>query len=48
MSFENLVPFPAPEKISIKKVDGDTRVPYERIKSYDDKEFELFIRGYIS
>ena len=32
MSFESLVPFPAPEKISIKEVDGDTRVPYERIK----------------
>lgn len=47
MSFENLVPFPAPEKISIKKVDGDTRVPYERIKSYDDKEFELFIREWV-
>ena len=47
MSFESLPAFPVPEKISIKKVEGDTRVPYERVKSYDDKEFELFIREWI-
>ena len=46
MSFESLPAFPVPEKISIKKVEGDTRVPYERVKSYDDKEFELFIRDW--
>lgn len=47
MSFESLTPFSAPEKVSIKDVDGDTRVPYERVKSYDDKEFELFIREWV-
>lgn len=47
MSFDNLSLFPAPEKISIKKTDGDIRVPYERVKSYDDKEFELFIREWV-
>lgn len=47
MSFESLPAFPVPEKISIKKVEGDTRVPYERVKSYDDKEFELFIREWV-
>ena len=44
MSFNNLVPFPAPKKITVKEVAGETRVPYERVKAYDDKEFELFIR----
>jgi len=47
MVFENLVPYPAPEKITIKDTEGDTRVPYERVKSYDDKEFELFIREWV-
>ena len=31
------------DKITIKDVEGDIRVPYERVKAYDDKEFELFI-----
>lgn len=44
MSFNNLMPYPAPQKITIKDVNGDIRVPYERVKAYDDKEFELFIR----
>lgn len=39
MIFDCLTPFPAPEKVIIKDVDGDTWVPYERVKSYDDKEF---------
>ena len=39
MIFDCLTPFPAPEKAIIKDVDGDTWVPYERVKSYDDKEF---------
>lgn len=47
MSFNDLMPYPAPQKITIKEVDGDTRVPYERIKAYDDKEFELFIREWV-
>ena len=47
MNFESLPTFPVPEKISIKKVEGDTRVPYERVKSYDDKEFELLIREWV-
>ena len=47
MIFDNLTPYPAPQKITIKPVDGDTRVPYERIKAYDDKEFELFIREWV-
>ena len=47
MSFESLPVFPDPEKISIKDVEGDIRVPYERVKSYDDKEFELFIREWV-
>lgn len=45
--FDNLVSFPLPEKITIKDSDGDTRTPYERIKSYSDKEFELFIREWV-
>ena len=48
MSFNNLMPYPAPQKITIKDVQGDTRIPYERIKSYDDKEFELFIREWVT
>ena len=44
MSFSDLMPYPAPQKITIKDVEGDIRVPYERVKAYDDKEFELFIR----
>ena len=44
MSFDTLAPFPTPDEIVICNCDGDTRVPYERIKSYSDKEFELFIR----
>lgn len=47
MSFENLPFFPTPEKISIKNVKGDIRIPYERVKDYDDKEFELFIREWV-
>ena len=47
MCFNNLAPFPAPQKITIYDVDGDTRVPYERVKAYDDKEFELFIREWV-
>lgn len=47
MNFECLAPFPAPEKVIIKDAEGDTRVPYERVKSYDDKEFELFIREWV-
>ena len=47
MNIECLAPFPAPEKVTIKDVEGDTRVPYERVKSYDDKEFELFIREWV-
>lgn len=46
--FDNLVEIPLPQKITIKNSDGDTRVPYERIKSYDDKEFELFIREWVT
>ena len=47
MNFDSLMPYPTPQKISIKSFDGDTRVPYERIKAYDDKEFELFIREWV-
>ncbi len=47
MSFFDLEVFPAPEKVELKNNDGDTRVPYERVKSYDDKEFELFIREWV-
>ena len=47
MNIECLAPFPAPEKVIIKDAEGDTRVPYERVKSYDDKEFELFIREWV-
>lgn len=47
MSFDNLSLYPAPEKVTIKETDGDTRIPYERVKSYDDKEFELFIREWV-
>lgn len=47
MSFHDLLPYPTPQKITIKNVKGDNRVPYERIKSYDDKEFELFIREWV-
>lgn len=48
MSFDTLAPFPAPDEIVIYNCDGDTRVPYERIKSYSDKEFELFIREWVT
>lgn len=47
MAFEDLKSYPSPEKIIIKDSDGDTRTPYERIKSYDDKEYELFIREWV-
>ena len=47
MSFDDLMPYPAPQKIVVKEIKGDTRVPYERIKAYDDKEFELFIREWV-
>lgn len=47
MVFDKLSPYPAPDKIIIKDTDGDTRVPYERVKSYDDKEYELFIREWV-
>ncbi len=47
MCFDKLPLYPTPEKILIKETDGDIRVPYERIKSYDDKEFELFIREWV-
>ena len=47
MNYDSLTPYPAPQKITIKYVDGDTRAPYERVKSYDDKEFELFIREWV-
>lgn len=47
MSYEKLNPFPGPEKIVIKDTDGDTRVPYQRVAAYDDKEFELFIREWV-
>lgn len=47
MNFDNLEQFPKPEKIIMKETQGDTRVPYERIKAYDDKEFELFIREWV-
>jgi len=47
MGFEQLSIYPAPEKITIKDTDGDIRVPHERIKGYDDKEFELFIREWV-
>lgn len=47
MAFENLPPFPTPEKVAVKDTEGDSRVPYERIKSYDDKEYELFIREWV-
>ncbi len=46
--FEDLPSIPLPTKITIKDSEGDTRVPYERIKSYDDKEFELFIREWVT
>ena len=48
MDFEKLPQIARPEKITIKDVDGDARVPYERIKAYDDKEFELFIREWVT
>lgn len=48
MSFNDLMPYPAPQKVTIKDVQGDTRIPYERIKAYDDKEFELFIREWVT
>jgi len=47
MSYEKLQSFPVPEKIVIKETDGDTRVPYERVAAYDDKEFELSIREWV-
>ncbi|MBF7097803.1 ABC-three component system protein [Alkalibacter mobilis] len=47
MSFEMLNHFPAPEKVTIMETEGDTRIPYERVKSYDDNEFELFIREWV-
>ncbi len=47
MGFNDLMPYPTPQKITIKETKGDTRVPYERIKAYDDKEFELFIREWV-
>lgn len=47
MKFEELKPFPTPQKVIVKDTEGDKRVPYERIKSYDDKEFELFIREWV-
>ncbi len=47
MAFEDLKSFPVPQKIIVKDIDGDTRVPYERIKSYDDNEYELFIREWV-
>lgn len=47
MSFENLPEYPMPEKISFFSTEGDTRVPYERVKDYSDKEFELFIREWV-
>lgn len=47
MSFDSLGLYPVPEKVTIKETDGDTCVPYERVKNYDDKEFELFIREWV-
>lgn len=47
MKFNDLHPYPAPQKITLKETDGDSRIPYERIKSYSDKEFELFIREWV-
>ena len=47
MAFEDLKSFPTPQKVIVKDVDGDTRAPYERIKSYNDKEYELFIREWV-
>ena len=46
-AFNKLISFPLPEKITIYDSDGDIRTPYERIKSYSDKEFELFIREWV-
>ena len=48
MQFEELPNIKKPEKIILKDFNGDTRVPYERIKAYDDKEFELFIREWVT
>ena len=48
MDFDKLPQFPKPESIIIKDTDGETRPPYERIKGYDDKEFELFIREWVT
>ena len=48
MMFDNLPSIPLPEKVTIYNSDSDTRVPYERIKGYDDKEFELFIREWVT
>lgn len=47
MSFEDLPEYPNPEKISLFYTEGDTRIPYERVKAYSDKEFELFIREWV-
>ncbi len=46
--FYDLPQVPSPEKITVINSEGDTRVPYERIKSYDDKEYELFIREWVT
>ena len=48
MNFDKLPQFPRPERIVIKDTEGETRAPYERIKGYDDKEFELFIREWVT
>lgn len=47
MGFDDLKVFPAPQKIVKYETDGDTRAPYERIKSYSPEEFELFIREWV-
>ena len=48
MIFDDLPLIPKPKKITVIDTTGDTRVPYERIKSYDDTEFELFIREWVT
>ena len=47
MNYEDLELFPNPEKVIMKDTQGETRAPYERIKAYNDKEYELFIREWV-
>ena len=47
MNYEDLELFPNPEKVIMKDTKKETRAPYERIKAYNDKEYELFIREWV-